>query len=871
MIQKIATILEIGRMIQKIATILDIGRMIQNIATVADIGRMNQNFVTILDIGRMIQNFVTILDIGRMIQNIVTILDIGRMIQNITTILDIGRMIQNIVTTLGNIATILDIGRMIQNIATILDIGRMIQNIATILDIGRMIQIFATILDIGRIIQNIATILDIGRMIQNFFTILDIGRMIQNIATILDIWRMIQNIATILDIGRMIQNIATILDIGRMIQNIATILDIGRMIQNFATILDIGRMIQNIATILDIGRMIQNIATILDIGRMIQNIATILDIGRMIQNIATILDIGRMIQNIATILDIGRMIQNIATILDIGRMIQNIATILDIGRMIQNIATILDIGQNSTMEQAMRIVRTIGQAFEVCHKLSMTQSVTSPEEQLPTESINSQPSEPDKQSQKSRDIEDKAPLSSTQNLRDSNSSLVKEKATPPNDLAILGGTTITSPINSPALIDDDVMDPDHPITSRHQTQLLRQQVEHHQQQTQVAVAQVQLLKEQLAAETAARIESQARTHQLLLQNRDLLHHMNQILGRLQEVEFKATHSSPKRMQPISAGESCMPDATTPQCGPVYLPRGVAFDPEGIASPDYSLTEHDKLMFDTDSPDSGHREMSNESLGASFSPPDFPFWAMTADERMKYSFGYGTPVKFQQTSFEMTAIVNSNPFTESKEDICDQDIVEPVVFDANGKGGKGKVDKVPKLRPPPEFRNYGAYRNSQISEDSSNSSNSDTDSVKDGIVNFTDSDYFSHTGSSSHTNTFNSNALNNNTRMNSHTLDDADNNTIQSLVPYDDHRNIVPYTDNREIRQTGTVFKPKLEYHFNNLAADRVLMQKYLDQSKRQRGGSFSDEDNTESYDEGLTQPPSPPPPPSRLEDVDFDD
>jgi len=72
----------------------------------------------------------------------------------------------------------------------------------------------------------------------------------------------------------------------------------------------------------------------------------------------------------------------------------------------------------------------------------------------------------------------------------------------------IGGMTITSPINPPALLDDDVIDPDHPITSQHQVQLLQQQAEHHHQQTQVAVAQVQLLKEQLAAETAARIESQ---------------------------------------------------------------------------------------------------------------------------------------------------------------------------------------------------------------------------------------------------------------------------------------------------------------------------------------------------------------------------
>jgi carboxyl-terminal PDZ ligand of neuronal nitric oxide synthase protein len=56
--------------------------------------------------------------------------------------------------------------------------------------------------------------------------------------------------------------------------------------------------------------------------------------------------------------------------------------------------------------------------------------------------------------------------------------------------------------------DDDVIASDQSVSSQHQVKLLRQQVEHEHQQTQVAVAQVHLLKEQLAAETAARIESQ---------------------------------------------------------------------------------------------------------------------------------------------------------------------------------------------------------------------------------------------------------------------------------------------------------------------------------------------------------------------------
>ena len=63
-------------------------------------------------------------------------------------------------------------------------------------------------------------------------------------------------------------------------------------------------------------------------------------------------------------------------------------------------------------------------------------------------------------------------------------------------------------MNSPTLLDDDLSDQDLPVSTKHQMKLLQQQMEHQQQQTQVAIAQVNLLKDQLAAETAARIESQ---------------------------------------------------------------------------------------------------------------------------------------------------------------------------------------------------------------------------------------------------------------------------------------------------------------------------------------------------------------------------
>lgn len=49
-----------------------------------------------------------------------------------------------------------------------------------------------------------------------------------------------------------------------------------------------------------------------------------------------------------------------------------------------------------------------------------------------------------------------------------------------------------------------------PLSLHHQLQLQRQQLEQQLQQTQVALSHVHLLKDQLAAETAARIEAQVK-------------------------------------------------------------------------------------------------------------------------------------------------------------------------------------------------------------------------------------------------------------------------------------------------------------------------------------------------------------------------
>ncbi|KAM8929991.1 carboxyl-terminal PDZ ligand of neuronal nitric oxide synthase protein-like isoform 2-T2 [Pelodytes ibericus] len=200
--------------------------------------------------------------------------------------------------------------------------------------------------------------------------------------------------------------------------------------------------------------------------------------------------------------------------------------------------------------QAMRIVRTVGQAFEVCHKLSLqhTEETSDGREDVESEESTDDSGVPVTQAVASVDhAADEtdidaldSPLPSGEgpafsrgvtDLDAVHQESDRLKETKVKDQVISASPKLLLPASSQ-------LPPGSPLSMHHQIQLLQQQLQQQQQQTQVAVAQVHLLKDQLSAEAAARLESQARVHQLLLQNKDLLQHISLLVRQVQELEFK---------------------------------------------------------------------------------------------------------------------------------------------------------------------------------------------------------------------------------------------------------------------------------------------------------------------------------------------
>ncbi|XP_064371803.1 carboxyl-terminal PDZ ligand of neuronal nitric oxide synthase protein isoform X2 [Dromaius novaehollandiae] len=270
--------------------------------------------------------------------------------------------------------------------------------------------------------------------------------------------------------------------------------------------------------------------------------------------------------------------------------------------------------------QAMRIVRTVGQAFEVCHKLSLQHTQQNADGQEDGDSERNGDdldvpgcrlggAEKAAASAEETDIDAvELPLAGTDVLEFSRgvtdldavgrdaSAYADAKGCLHSESILMASPKMLLPSSA------QLPDLGTPLSAHHQMQLLQQLLQQQQQQTQVAVAQVHLLKDQLAAEAAARLEAQARVHQLLLQNKDLLQHISLLVKQVQELELKlsgnTTMGSQDSLLEITFRSNALPvlcDPTTPQpedTHPPPLGPGSGF-PGALGSPivDQSVFEN----------------------------------------------------------------------------------------------------------------------------------------------------------------------------------------------------------------------------------------------------------------------------------------
>ncbi|XP_043856770.1 carboxyl-terminal PDZ ligand of neuronal nitric oxide synthase protein isoform X2 [Dromiciops gliroides] len=258
--------------------------------------------------------------------------------------------------------------------------------------------------------------------------------------------------------------------------------------------------------------------------------------------------------------------------------------------------------------QAMRIVRTVGQAFEVCHKLSLqhTQQNADGQEDGESEKNSDNSGDPARQltgaekastaTAEETDIDAvDIPLPGSDILEFSRGVTDLDAVGKEGDLLTDTKASLHHQENiltaSPKMLlpsSSQLPSIGTPLSTHHQMQLLQQLLQQQQQQTQVAVAQVHLLKDQLAAEAAARLEAQARVHQLLLQNKDMLQHISLLVKQVQELELKLSGhdamGSQDSLLEITFRSGVLPvlcDPTTPKPEDLHLP------PLGPSSADFA--------------------------------------------------------------------------------------------------------------------------------------------------------------------------------------------------------------------------------------------------------------------------------------------
>ncbi|XP_035761964.1 carboxyl-terminal PDZ ligand of neuronal nitric oxide synthase protein-like [Neolamprologus brichardi] len=192
-----------------------------------------------------------------------------------------------------------------------------------------------------------------------------------------------------------------------------------------------------------------------------------------------------------------------------------------------------------SQSQAMRIVRTVGQAFDVCHQLTLQQKDDEQEdEEGKAEELQAVPAKKRFALSEETDLE-----ATTEESIECVSSSDPEKSKKDEALGNDGKVSddpsllLSSPILGASVLAHAAAGGS--CSAEHQVHFLQKQLQQQEQQALAASAQVNVLQEQLSVEACARTEAQARVQRLLQQNTDLLQHISLLVKQIQELELKA--------------------------------------------------------------------------------------------------------------------------------------------------------------------------------------------------------------------------------------------------------------------------------------------------------------------------------------------
>lgn len=340
--------------------------------------------------------------------------------------------------------------------------------------------------------------------------------------------------------------------------------------------------------------------------------------------------------------------------------------------------------KSNKKSQAMRVVRTVGQAFEVCHKLSINVPEPEPPDQdeqdtvsqdLLSDRVSDIVSDKPKKDYLSETISDRnsitaeehmllEDLNGTETLRamktqvekhspppSSNSSKKQQLITGETFISPLGDAFLTGGSGSGSMGNTTLFSSGSALTAQHEIQLLKESLDQQNQQTQAAVAQLQLLREQLAAEQGARVEAQARTHQLLVQNKELLDHIAALVAHLQGGEKTSAQSHtgphvamPQHQQSQGSGDGYVlecPDSSQLEQSSVYQQLGI--QPQGLI---------ENRMVTSCLPSSPLRTTFNPSgqvFNFTYPPPPEPSFETQLLQRLQSLSGYTPPYPFSYPS------------------------------------------------------------------------------------------------------------------------------------------------------------------------------------------------------------------------------